>query len=86
MKNNIVILTDDDGNEARFELRGLVEYNGSEYAVITPENSEEALVMRSGEDENGLELFIPVGAEETMAVYNIFREQYKDYYNFADED
>ena len=85
--DNIITLNDEDGNEVDFEFLDLIEYEGNDYVVLVPvkEVSEEVVILQVeevGEDE---ESYISIDDEEVMtAVFEIFKEKYKDEFNFVD--
>ena len=95
--DNIVILNDEDGNEVEFEFLDLIEFEGEQYVVLLPiaETSEteeddagEVVILKledtESEDE---ESYVSVDDEEVlMKVFNIFKEKFKDEFNFVDED
>lgn len=87
--DNLVYLSDDEGNETAFEYLDSIEYNGAEYVVlISADEDEDGVVILEVEptpDDEEVENFISVDDENILnAVYNIFREKNKDYFNFAD--
>ena len=74
--DNLVYLSDEDGNEVAFEYLDSVEYEGEEYVV---------LISTDEDDDEVVEDFVTVEiAEVAQAVYDIFKERNKDYFNFAD--
>ena len=85
--DNIITLNDEDGNEVDFEFLDLIEYEGNDYVVLLPveEDSDEVVILQVeevGEDE---ESYISIDNEEVMtAVFEIFKEKYKDDFNFVD--
>lgn len=84
---NIITLTDEDGVETQFEYLDVIEYQGKEYLFLLPveEESDEivALEIEPVDEEN--ENYLPVESEAVLnAVYEIFKERYKDVLNFAD--
>ena len=85
--DNIITLNDEDGNEVDFEFLDLIEYEGNDYVVLLPveEDSDEVVILQVeevGEDE---ESDISIDDEEVMtAVFEIFKEKYKDDFNFVD--
>ena len=86
---NIVYLSDEDGNEVAFEYLDSVEYNGEEYVVLisTDENDDEVVILKvePTPDDEDEEDFVTVESEEVaQAVFDIFKERNKDYFNFAD--
>lgn len=61
---NILVLTDDEGEEHEFELVDVFEVDDKEYAVLIPieegEESDEAVIMRVDVDENGDQVLVPI--------------------------
>ena len=82
----IITLEDDLGNEKDFEFLDVVEYDGEEYIILLPEEEEEqneVMILRidSIDDEN--ENYIGIDDEEILqAVFDIFKERYKDDFDF----
>ena len=86
-ENNIVLFTDDHGNEIEFEFLDLLEYEGEQYAVLLPtdEDADEVLIMRLVPDEDGQETYVSIEDEDVMnAVFDIFKNKFKDEFNFVD--
>ena len=93
--DNIVILNDEDGNEVKFEFLDLVELDNEEYVVLLPvtdegeEDEGEVVILKledTDEDSEG-ESYVGVEDEEILnQVFSIFKEKYKDEFNFVDED
>ena len=85
-EDEMIILTDEDGNELEFELCDTVEYEGKQYAVLLPadEESEEVIIMEIEDDPDSDDtLFMMVEDEEIIdTVFNLFREQASDLYDF----
>ena len=88
--DNIIILNDEEGNETEFEFLDLIEYEGEEYVVLLPvEESEEAgevviLKLEDTESEDE-ESYVSVDDEEVLnKVFEIFKEKFKDDFNFVD--
>ncbi len=92
--DNIVTLKDEDGNDVKFEFLDLIDYEGEEYVVLLPaEESEDAepeevviLQLEKGSDENSEEeTYVSVDDENVLnAVFEIFKEKFKDEFNFVD--
>ncbi len=92
--DNIVTLKDEDGNDVKFEFLDLIEYEGEEYVVLLPaEEGEDAepdevviLQLEKDSDENSEEeTYVSVDDEEVLnAVFEIFKEKFKDEFNFVD--
>lgn len=90
--DNIIVLNDENGEEVQFEFLDLVELDGEEYVVLLPvEESDDAgevviLKIEDTESEDE-ESYVSVDDEETLSkVFEIFKEKFKDEFNFIDED
>lgn len=86
-ENNVVLFTDDHGNEVEFEFLDLIDYDGEQYAALLPtdENAEEVLIMRLVPDEDGQEIYVAVEDEAVMdAVFDIVKQKHLDEFNFLD--
>ena len=86
---NIIVLTDDEGNDVEFEFLDTVEYDGDEYIILMEnvEDNDEVIVLKieNLDDEN--ENYVG-GEDEAFldAVFNIFKDRYKDEFTFTDEN
>ena len=73
--NNIVSMTDEDGNDVKFEFIDLIELDGEEYVVLKLEKTD-------SEDE---ESYVSVEDEAVLnRVFEIFKEKFKDEFTFTD--
>ena len=88
--DNIIVLNDEEGNEVEFEFLDLIEYEGEEYVVLLPvEESEDAgevviLKLEDTESEDE-ESYVSVDDEDVLnKVFEIFKEKFKDDFNFVD--
>lgn len=92
--SNIIVLSDENGEDVQFEFLDLIEYDSEEYVVLLPledeieEDDGEVVILKvedtGSEDE---ESYVSVDDEETLnAVFEIFKEKFKDEFNFTDED
>ena len=93
--DNIIILNDEDGNEVQFEFLDLVELDDEEYVVLLPVSDEgeedegEVVILKleDTDEDSEEESYIGVEDEERLnKVFEIFKEKYKDDFNFVDED
>ena len=88
--DNIIVLNDEQGNEAPFEFLDLINYKDEEYVVLLPvEDSDEAgevVILKLAESENDdEEEYVSVDDDDTlMAVFNIFKEKFAEEFNFVD--
>ena len=90
--DNIITLNSESG-EVRFEFLDLVEYNGDEFVLLLPaddpdESGEVVILKLDTIDEDAEEeSYIGVEDEDTLqAVFNIFKDKFKDEFDFADEE
>ena len=86
-EESILTLTDENGEDIRFEYLDCIEYQGTEYLVLMPEDSEDneivILQIQPVDEEN--ENYLAVEDETILnAVYEAFKERYKDVLEFAD--
>lgn len=93
--DNIIVLNDEHGNEVKFEFLDLVELDEEEYVVLLPvtEEGEEdegevvILKLEDSDEDSDEESYVGVDDEEILnKVFAIFKEKYKDEFNFVDED
>ena len=94
--DNIIVLNDEDGNEVKFEFLYLVELDDEEYVVLLPvaEEGEEEdgevviLKLEDNDDEDSEEeSYVSVEDEDVLnKVFEIFKEKFKDDFDFVDED
>ena len=86
----ILILTDEDGNEEAFEYLTIIPYEDEEYIILLPvgeEENGEVVILRiepiPGNDEE--ENYVDVEDDATLeAVFNVFKEWYADEYEFEE--
>lgn len=84
--NTRVTLTDENGNDVKFEFLDLIEYDNKEYVVLLPEDEEadEVTILRlidTGDDET--EEYESVDDEELLyTIFEIFKEKFKDEFDF----
>ena len=84
---NIVTLIDEEGTEMRFEVLDVIEYEGTDYAVLIADDEEadSVIILRVDVDENGNESLDTEHDEKILdAVFAIFVENNKDEFDFVD--
>ena len=88
--DNIIVLNDENGEEVPFEFLDLIEYEGEEYVVLLPveedEEADEVVILKledtESEDE---ESYVSVDDDEVLnKVFEMFKEKFKDEFNFVD--
>ncbi len=91
--SNIIVLNDENGNEVQFEFLDLIEYESEEYVVLLPvveegeEDDGEVVILKvdDSEENSEEESYVSVDDEATLtAVFDIFKEKFKEEFNFTD--
>ncbi len=92
--DNIITLNDEDGNEVKFEFLDLVELENEQYVVLLPvleegeEDDGEVVILKveDTDEDSDEESYVSVDDEDTlMQVFNIFKEKFKDEFDFVDD-
>ena len=80
------ILNDEDGNEIKFELLDLIVLEDEKYVVLYPIENEndEVVILRVQETDGELDEYLSVDEKTLQSVYAIFKEKFKDVYDFQD--
>ena len=93
--DNIITLNDEEGKEVKFEFLDLIDFEDEQYVVLLPvlEEGEEddgevvILKLEDSEEDSDQESYVSVENEDTlMKVFNIFKEKFKDEFDFVDSD
>ncbi len=95
LDDNVIILNDEEGNEVKFEFLDLVELDNEEYVVLLPyieENQEQEddgevviLKLEDSDEDSDEESYVGVEDEEILnKVFEIFKEKFKDEFDFVD--
>ena len=82
-----LVLTDENGEDITFEYLDCIEYEGIEYLVLLPaeEDSNEIVILQIEPVDEENENYLAVENEDVLdAVYDIFKERYKDVLTFED--
>lgn len=88
-----IMLTDEQGNDRMFEFLDLIEHEDANYVVLSPVADEESegdedhvVILRFEEEtEDGGETYASVDDDDIVdAIYNKFKEKWKDHYNFVE--
>ena len=86
-ESSIITLTDENGVETDFEFMECIEYQGTEYLVLLPaeEESAEVVILEVEPVDEENENYLSVEDEATLtAVYEIFKDHFKDILTFED--
>ncbi len=77
---DLVILTDDDGNEVRYEYLDQIEYSDKVYDILVPEDSENVEVYL----ENGnSDITLETNPKTAEAVFGLFKTKNADRFDFS---
>lgn len=88
-QDEVIALTDDDGNEVRFAVLDFIEEQGKCYVVCIEEEDEEAdevIIMEvcEIEDQNDMEEYLSIEDETLLAhLFEVFKDRNADYFNFT---
>ena len=94
--DNIITLNDENGKEVQFEFLDMIELDSEEYVVLLPiedsesdgeEDAGELVILKMEDtDSEEEESYVSVDDEETLnKVFELFKEKFKDEFNFIDE-
>ena len=84
---SILTLTDENGQDTDFEYLDCIEYKGKEYLVLMPadEMATEIVILEIEPVDEENENYLSVDDAEVLdAVYQMFKERYKDVLQFED--
>ena len=91
-RDNIIVLNDEDGVSTEFEFLDLVELDGAEYVVLfpvedAPDDPGEVVILKGESTEDpDEESYVGVEDQNVLdAVFEIFKEKFKDEFDFAEE-
>jgi uncharacterized protein YrzB (UPF0473 family) len=83
----IITLTDENGVDMEFEYMDCIEYEGKEYLCLIPadEESSEIVILEVEPVDEENENYLAVEDEAILqAVYEIFKDRFKDILKFED--
>ena len=86
-EESILTLTDENGEDIRFEYLDCIEYEGTEYLVLMPadDDSNEIVILAIEPVDEENENYLAVEDEAVLeAVYGIFKEKFQDVLEFED--
>ena len=86
-EQELISLTDEEGNEVEFELIDSVDYENKEYLILLPPDDEasEVVILEVEPHADGSESFLTVQDVDVLnAVYEIFKDRFKDIFTFED--
>ncbi|MCL1975757.1 MAG: DUF1292 domain-containing protein [Firmicutes bacterium] len=89
--SDLITLVDEDGCEHEFEVEAILEVDAHKYAVLIPldeeyADSNEAIIMRFGQDEDGEEILCDIENDEEWDKVADAYDDIVDDLEDADED
>ena len=88
---DFVTLTDENGNDVEFEFLDYVKYKNEEYVVLLPVESEdedadgEVIILEVHPLDEENEEYLSIEDATTLnKVFEVFKERFKDDFNFVD--
>ena len=87
-ETSILTLTDENGVDTDFEYLDCIPYQGKEYLVLLPadEAATDVGILEAEPVDEETENYLSVQDEDLLnAVYDIFKEKYKDVLTFEEE-
>lgn len=70
-EDEVLTLTDEEGNEHEFSVIDIIEMDNTEYAILLPmaggqeeEEGEEAIILRIDKDDEGNEVLVDIEDDE----------------------
>ena len=85
--DNIIILSDEEGNDIRFEFLDLINYEGNDYIFLLPEDDDsgELVILLIEESDDDGDNYASVDDQALLdTLYEIFKEKNKDFFEFED--
>lgn len=85
--DNIIILSDEEGNDIRFEFLDLINYEGNDYIFLLPEDDDsgELVILLIEESDDDGDNYASVDDQDLLdTLYEIFKEKNKDFFEFED--
>ncbi len=86
-ETTVLTLTDENGEDVDFDYLDSIDYEGKEYLVLMPsdELATEIVILEVEPVDEENENYLSVNDEGILnAVYDIFKERYKDILTFED--
>ena len=90
--NNIIQLTDEEGNVVNFELLDVVELEDEQYVILLPADNQsedepgEVVILKvENPDSEDTVSYIGIDDDDTLnKVFQIFKDKFKDEFDFVD--
>lgn len=80
--NDYITLVDDLGNEVKFALLDVIDYNDEEYVFLFPEYGGDIMILKIDYTVDGEENYIGIDDEKLVeTLFLMFKEKNKDIFN-----
>ena len=86
-ESSVITFVDEEGVESSFEYLDCIEYQGKEYLALLPaeEGSNEVVILEIEPVDEENENYLTVEDDAVLAaVYDIFKDRFKDILTFED--
>ena len=85
--SDLISLKDENGREQQFELLDLIDYSGTQYAVLAPvegeENDDQVLIFEVEDADKETNVLTPVDDQGLAdAIFELFRNRNADRFEF----
>lgn len=84
---DIIVLTDDEGNEIHFEILDLLPFNNKHYIVLIPfeDLDDEVVILEVVDPDSEEPEYLSIDDEKLLYdVFNEFKKRNADSFDFAD--
>lgn len=79
--DDYIILTDDMGNDVRFEFIDTMEYDEEDYVFLLQENSDEIMILRIDYTVDNEESYVGIDDENLLNdIFDTFKLKHKDWF------
>lgn len=91
-RENVVILTDEDGVETEFEIITMLEVEENQYCVLYPVDSddEDAIVLKLIQNEDGEDMLTEIEDDEEFEkvaeAYEEWAEENEDFGEYSEDE
>lgn len=85
--DNIIELTDENGEKVEFEFLDLINYENEEYVVLCPANNDvpEVVILKvEGSDDDDEETYVSVDDDKVQKIFEIFKARLMEEFNCDD--
>ena len=85
MEDNIVVLTDEDGNEIEYIFLDIIKYRGIEYVVFLPKDMSSSIVtiLQLEDSGDGFQNYVSIEDDKLLdKLFKIFKIRNRRIFNF----